>query len=383
MRRRTSRGSIWAVAVAAFLLGSSCGPAPETAAPPNAEPALLVVPAPVLEAWAIGPVRWSADGSRLVAPRWSQMAGSEQVAILDVNGARVADLDGFDAAWVDADTLLVGRNLPGGLGGSVALAQPGRPPDEITDASSWILAGPPGVNAADGGVLPPGTSFRLLLGITPGPIVRARGWPAAFSGDGSRLAVVHPALAASGIVFASTGSASPGWIEVLSVPGLEPVAAFPDAVIDARLGVVVDRTGRHAAATSVRDGTVILDIESESSRVEPGACCPIGWTALGGLVTGPFAEGPILLVDTDTGASSRLAIGTRASVSPDDRVAVASGDGGRTLLILRGDRVLARAGFAAPIGQMAWRPDGRMLAITVRGDGPPERLVLLPVPDLP
>jgi hypothetical protein len=101
------------------------------------------------------------------------------------------------------------------------------------------------------------------------------------------------------------------------------------------------------------------------------------------VVAASFAEGPVAAIDPATGETTALGNGSRASVSPDDTVAIASGATGTMLVLVRDGVVVARAGLPGPIHEMAWRPDGRALAVTVRGSEAPEQLVLLAVPPLP
>lgn len=383
--RRRSLGTVGLIAIT--LVAASCGTV-TTASPSPIDPVILQVPNPVLESWAMNAVRWSPDGRRLVVELQDQLVTSGRLVVLGADGERIADLAGNEAVWVDHGTLLVRANDPDRFDGPVWLVNPDDArlqPWRIADHAAWLLAGPAGIVAVeDGAAAGAEGSFRLLLGRTLGPLVEGRGWPVAFSADGSRLLVEHAQGAAEGISLASTGSPQLGWVEILAVPGMERVAAFREPPIEVRLPAILDVSGRYAAASSGSgDATVVFRVDEGSTASVAGACCPGGWLRTGELVAGPFAEGPIVLIDPATGQARQIANGSRASASPDDLVAAATGEDGRTLLILRGDRVLARAGFPATIRGLTWRPDGRMLAITVRGGDAPERLILLPVPDLP
>ncbi|HYN47540.1 MAG TPA: hypothetical protein VER83_01665 [Candidatus Nanopelagicales bacterium] len=383
-RARPQFGAAGLVVLAA--VAASCGSAP-SASPAALDTVILPVPDAVLDSWAMNAVRWSPDGGRLVVELQDQLVASGRLAVLAADGGRIADLAGNEAAWIDDETLVVRANDPDRFEGPVWVVTPGDArvqPWRIAEGAAWLLAGPRGVNAVDAGAVGPDESFRLLLGRTLGPEVHGRGWPVAFSADGSRLLVEHAANSAQGISLASTGSPELGWVEVLTVPGLERVAAFREPLVERRLPAELDAKGRYAAASAGSgEATVVFGVDDGSVTSVAGPCCPGGWLATGELVAGPFAEGPIVLIDVATGQARQVAQGSRVTASPGDTVAVATGDRGKTLLILRGDRVLARAGFPATIRGMSWRPDGGTLAVTIRGDDPPERLILLPVPDLP
>lgn len=364
--------------IAITLVAASCSPAPSELAPPLG-PVVLPVPDAALESLGITRVRWSPDGTRLIVGQ-----SSGRLLVIGADGARLADLVADDAAWVDREILVIRTNDVGRFDGPVSLVRLDDSrlrPWPIADGATRLLAGPAGIAAIIRDDVANGW-FRLLVGRMPGAEVKGRGQPVAFSGDGSRLVVVHRAAAADTATLASTGSPEPGWIEILAVPGLETVAAFPDEPIDVRIQAIVDRTGGRVAADGVRDEIVVFDVDAGTWRAVGDTCCPSGWLASGELVAS--GQGKVVVIDVATNLVRKVADeGWWSTVSPDDRIAASTGDHGQALLILRGDRLLARAGVAGIIESLTWRPDGRMLALTVRADDPPVRLILLPVPELP
>lgn len=334
-------------------------------------------------------VRWSPDGSRLVAELQGQEVTSGSLVVFGADGTRMNDLAGNAAAWTGEGTLVVLRYDTNRFDGPIRLvdlADPRAEPRQIADRAGWILSGPQGLVAIDGGFDPAGRgSFRLLQGRTVGPLVEGRGYPFAFSADGGRLVLEHAWVAASGgVSLAATGSPELGWLEVVTVSDLELVAAFPDEPIERRLPVSLNLAGSFAAASSGSgEATVLFNVDEGTTVEVPGSCCPAGWLPSGELVAASFADGPVAAIDPATGETRLLGNGARASVSPDGLVAIAAGPDERMLVLLRGERVVARAGLPDPVSRMAWRPDGRALAVIVRGAEPPARLVLLSVPELP
>ncbi len=363
--------------VALVFLAAACSPAP-SASPAALDPVVLRVPDPVLEAPAIGGFLWSPDGARL-----SVELASGRVVVVGADGAQLADLAGEDVSWVDRETLAIRTSEPGRSDGPVSLVHVDGTrlqPWPVVQGATGLLVGPAGLAAILGEDMAGGW-FRLLVGGMPGPQVKGRGEPVAFSGDGTRLVVVHAGAAAGAAALASTGSSEPGWIEILSVPGLATVAAFPDAPIDVRGRPVLDHAGSRVAADGVGAEIVAFDVEAGTSRAVADTCCPGGWLSTGRLV----ASGqPLVVIDLEANATRKLADeGWWSAVSSSDRIAAATGDNGQTLLVLRDDRLIATAGMPGTIDSLVWRPDGRMLALRVRSDDPLVRLYLLPVPDLP
>ena len=106
-----------------------------------------------------------------------------------------------------------------------------------------------------------------------------KGWPAAWSPDGTRLAVVRPLPETSvsngnGHIVAAGVNFDYGWLEVLSYPDLQPVYANRDINV-ADIEMAFSPSGRHLRVKGPRQDE-ILDLETTKLTQAP-ADLPICW----------------------------------------------------------------------------------------------------------
>jgi len=316
------------------------------------------------------PVVWAPDGGHLMAARPSGWTAPQQIQIFDSSGHLTGSLNADSATWVDSDTIAMATDGkgPGGsatirlvkVNGSVTATLSGKYNEDGTGSAGAILLGS-GTGmvaiASQGGWGQTGSAFVLWNGHRIGS--SHQGMPIAFSDDGSRLAVLHPAGA--------TGGTSSGWLEVVSVPSLQTIASYPHTVIHAStqgggVGYAPDAAFSPNGNWLFDSGTLVDLSKGSTTAVGEG-----GWLPDGTLLT---SEGGNVLrwQGADSATDTALLAGGTVVTSRHGDVVEFFADGRPTLLLTAAGtlRKLDLSGVASIDGaRMA--PDGSAVAITGQG----------------
>jgi hypothetical protein len=343
------------------------------AAASAATPAPPATPAPqqlgtlaALPGW---PVVWSPDGAHLLVIR-SGFGGSGQVQIRTSSGALAATLTADNADWFDSNTVAIAthgrfRSGPEAVtlinlkGQTVATLPGGAGPGAPFGTGSLVLGSGTGLVAVTSAGGWTGTqAFVVWDGQTA--TASHPGIPIAFSRDGARLAILHPAGGPGG------GFAS-GYLEIVSVPGLQTIASLTHTTV--RLAAGNSGPGFDPDAAFSPDGNWLLvagtlvDL-SRGSAVQAGEG---GWLPDGTLITASGGgvlrwQGPHATPDTRFAAGGSIATSVRGDV------AEFFGDGRKPLLLAAGGAVaqLQLPGIASLDGLLL-APNGGAVAVDGKG----------------
>jgi WD40 repeat protein len=292
---------------------SSASPSPEANPDPRSSVLPGVVPAPhwaipgidagniampspgpnglIDRAWSWGDVAWSPDGQVLAAAAQSQEAGEGQIHLFDRTGHPIGAVPGFAEAWVDDHDLVTAESNADGVTNSVWRWS--------IDAKSSALLDPASIDFLSDGrgsvaisewsdATELQTSFRLWT--SQGGLGSLRpGEPAAWSGDGRKLAIQHVAgtnLGSShGGITLAAGGPPPTWLEVLDGSTMRRLAAFPNDPFDARTMVLFDPSGTYVATNSF-----VFDLARDVAVSLPAQDEAIAWSQDGRLLVAEFAS---------------------------------------------------------------------------------------------
>jgi hypothetical protein len=315
------------------------------------------------------PVAWAPDGAHLMAAGGSGWITQRQIQILDASGRLVGSFNADSASWFNSNTIAATSHGKG-PGGFATLNLVG-----LNGHVTATLAGKYG----DGG---PGASGAVLLGSGTGLVAIASkgdwgqsqsmfviwdgqsagsshaGMPIAFSRDGKKLAVLHPS--------SGPGSSSSGWLEILSVPGLNSIASYSHTTL--RVANQGNGPGYAPDVAFSPDGNwlyaagTLVDLSRGSTtRVGNG-----GWLPDGTLLT---SNGGAVLrwQGTRSTPDARFASGGSVATSRHGDVVEYFADGRSPLLVTAGGtiRQLNLLGVAS-LGDAQLAPSGGAIAFTGR-----------------
>lgn len=306
----------WLVNPRAAALPTSSGPTPSHGDPiPSAIPG--VVPAPhwpiagvdggntatpspradgvIDEAWRWGTLAWSPNGQILAAAALSQEAGEGQVHLFDRTGHPVGALPGWDLAWVDDGHIVtLERNPDKATHSAVLWSIDAGQRHLITQRATGLLGNGRGAVAIQrwagewyDSAAPEMAAETYLIWDTGTLTDALPGLPSAWTADGRRLIVEHPATVGFApaeptgtpeIVLAA-GAPTLIWIEVLAYPGLSRVIAFPTELIDGRRWRPIDPTGRWLII-----GSTVFDLVAGRVERLPSRQVGLAWGLRGGFI---------------------------------------------------------------------------------------------------
>ena len=346
-----------------------------------------VKPAP-LAGW---PVAWAPDGAHLLVARGSGWTNQRQIQIRDAAGRLTGSFNADHATWVDSRTIAaatqgVGPGGGNGPGGSSATVQ-------LIDLNGHVVATIPG-QYSEGG---PASSGAILLGSGTGYLAIASqgGWgpsqstfllwdghglgapytgmPIAFSRDGQRLAVLHPAGG-------SGGGNSQGWLDIVSVPSLSSIAALSHTTVHitsqgAGPGYAPDAAFSPDGNWLLVSGTLVDLSRGSTTQVGEG-----GWLSDGTLLTsngGIVSRWPGGRATPD----ARFAAGGSVEVSLHGDVVQYFGDH-RPALLLKANGTLQQLNLPgiASLDDVTLAPDGGAVAINGRGTDGSRVIGVAPLP---
>ena len=174
------------------------------------------------------PVAWAPDGAHLLASSGSGWTTQRQIQVLDSSGRLVGSFSADSATWVDSNTIAAASHGkgPGGstkinllnLSGHVSATLPGNYMDGAGSSGAVLLGSGTGLVAiaSKGDWGQSQSTFVIWNGNSVGS--SHAGMPIAFSQDGKQLALLHPS--------SGPGGSSSGWLEVVSVPGLQTIVSY-------------------------------------------------------------------------------------------------------------------------------------------------------------
>jgi hypothetical protein len=341
--------------------GSGKTPNPTATASPETTSSLVALPG-----W---PVSWAPDGAHLMATGGSGWTTQRQIQILDASGRLVGSFNADSATWVSSNTVAAATRGKG-PGASAAIKLVG-----LNGHVTATLSGKYG----DGG---PGSSGASLLGSGTGLVAIASkgdwgssqstfviwdgqsvgsshaGMPIAFSRDGKKLTLLHPT--------SGPGGSSSGWLEIVSVPGLQTVASYSHTTL--RVANQGNGPGYAPDAAFSPDGNwlyaagTLVDLSRGSTtRVGQG-----GWLPDGTLLTSN--SGAVLRWQgTRSTPDARFTAGGSVATSQHGDVVEYFADGRSPLLLTAGGtiRQLNLSGVAS-LGDAQLAPSGGAIAFTGR-----------------
>lgn len=192
-----------------------------------------------------GSFQWSPDGEWLLLRRGNYVSLIRMSDVSLVRKYEVPNADYAESTWIDSDSFFV-YTRDTALRGSVTSAD--LVPTDIPWDNEDGVSAPGGLANGRGAIaFAVGNEYdhscatsecpRFQVwsdGIASGEV---KGWPAAWSLDGTRLAVVRPlpragAVDRNGHVAAAGFTGDAGWLEVLTYPGLQPVYTNRDLNVD-------------------------------------------------------------------------------------------------------------------------------------------------------
>lgn len=352
--------------------GPGPGPGPAATRGPVATP----VPEPPVKLASLSgwPITWAADGSHLLVARGSGWTSQRQIQIRDSAGGLSGSLSADHATWVDSRTIAVathgGGKSPAGsaatvrlldLNGNVTATIPGQYSEGGQSPSGAILLGS-GTGylaiASQGGWGSSQSTYVLWDG--HGLSSSHAGMPIAFSGDGKRLAVLHP----SG---GSGGGSAQGWLEIVTAPSLGSIASLSHANV--HVGSQGDGPGYAPAASFSPDGNSIL-VSGTLVDLSRGLTTQVGeggWLPDGTLLT---SNGGVVLrwQAGHSTADARFAAGGAVETSRHGDVVEYFVDG-RSPLLLKSDGTLQQLNLPgiASLDDLSLAPDGGAVAVNGRG----------------
>ena len=310
---------------------------------------------------------WAPDGAHFF-----DTYPSRAFEIRDAEGRPLATYSRFDRAyWLDASHLLAYRENTGRPGATASIA----------DFTGGVVAAPEDLNGTTGGDgLPDGqgeVAMPRVVGSGQVPHYQFAVWaggslggwhegkPVAWSNDGTKLAVVHPFEWAMG---------DPGWLEVLTWPGLTRLYA-DHPPYGAAYTVDFDPSGSYVAVyggggpatlhgaqlrivSLETDTSVRIPLDSVTYPADPDFFWTTGsqlFLIVGDQVNSYDTVGN--LVD------EQPALGPMANASADGSTVAYAGEANGTILIDRDGSQISQSEFGAQISQPWFSPDGRVLLL--------------------
>jgi hypothetical protein len=332
------------------------------------------------------PIAWSPDGGHLLL--WSQ---SHVLQIRDASGRLTGTVAADAAVWVSSSTIAISVRTPGS-GPAAASPSPTRPGNRHGPGNSagsnpgggskpgsvrLVNVGGAAVTTLPAGYAPwSGLPNITLAGSGTGQFTVANqtgtggsGWqfvlwngsagavssglPIAFSRDGSRLAVLQPTGAGSGVVAGS--------LTILSVPSLSTLASFPNLVL--RLGPLDPAAPIDAQFSPDSRSLLVAGALVDLSKGSTVATGDGGWLANGTLVTSS-SSGLLRWSGTTSTLDSRFTGAGSVSVDRQGDLVYVFADGRPPLLLQSGGQLdsLGLPGVRA-ISNPLISPSGRSVVL--------------------
>ena len=332
---------------------------------PSATPQIGASPLPTPTIRVVGPGvpasdAWSTDGRFFALDDVANGTPGQTLAVhlYARDGSLLRDIPGSDLAWIGARTFLVG---PASSGGPVV----------ASSLDTTELA--PATNATFAGLAAPGhrvaavelpwtdpTQARFVVwqsGTTSSP---QQGIPLAWSPDGSLLAVMHVTQRGQG-----TGGEDAGWLQVLRVPDLTPVAAVHEPLIGDRGAFIFDASGRHLAYL----GAILDVISGHVTTLNVGGVETVAWDGTRLLVAESQRERIAWFDASGSPLPGDLPYADRLSVSPSGMIATFDFGKG-TVTLHDGTTTRTLDVCQQQVDGIAWAPDGTaFLANCEQADG--------------
>ena len=342
-----------------------------TGGPPSAASSSSVAPTSA-SAWKVlaasdtaGAV-WSPDGRWLLV--WDRVtngtAADRHVSLDDAAGNRIRTYEGEYPLWLDARSFVItraGRSYLGTLeAGRLTLIQPTFPSGAPVSSGHGALA------YETTGALDASAHF-VVWTATGGTTTPRPGVPADWSHDGTKLAIWHWT--------SGSGPQSSGWLEVVSWPGMRPLAA-----LHADLGLpfaLFDPSDRY-----VFDAGHVLDLATGTVTTPIAVGIPglPAWNNAGQLVVPSLVDGSVTTYDIHGVRRSVVSdVGDSASASADGSLVVIWFNSQQRPIVLLGRGGQQSIPVPGPVQppDPTLSPDGSGLIVTCAVDGPQEALLLV------